>query len=70
MYLLKVIIVISVTSFGIKEPEDEWLCKAVLILINIYIETLDIILKQISNTPTTALHKMGTCPGFQKPTGR
>ena len=31
-----VIIVIYLTSFGIMEPEDEWLCKAVLILIDTY----------------------------------
>ena len=31
------------TGFGIKEPEDEQLCKAVLILINTYIKLLDLI---------------------------
>ena len=31
--------VFYLTCFGIKEPEDEWLCKAVATLINTYIKT-------------------------------
>ena len=31
-------IVIKLTFLGIKEPEDEWLCKAVLILFNTYMK--------------------------------
>ena len=39
----RLIQVIYPISFGTKEPEDEWLCKAVLILIKLYIETLDLL---------------------------
>ena len=41
----RLFIVIYLISFGTKEPEAEWLCKAVQILINTYIETLDIIIE-------------------------
>ena len=34
----------------LREPEDEELCKAVTIIINMYIDTLDIIIKQLANT--------------------
>ena len=67
--ILKIIIVIYPTCLGTKEPKDEQLCKAVLILINIYIKLLDLV-KQLNNTPTTVLHNMGAhlghkCKGYK-----
>ena len=36
-YIIKrLFLVIYLTCFGIKEHEDKWLCKAVLLLINTY----------------------------------
>ena len=60
----KLFIIIYPTCFRTMEPEDEELCKAVPIFKNTYIKTLDVILKQLSNTLTTALHNMGVHLGF------
>ena len=62
----KLFIVIYPTCFGTKEPEDEWLCKAVLILINTYAQNLDIVERQLSSTSTTASCNMWGHAGSQK----
>ena len=53
--IFKIITVIYVTCSGTKEPEDEQVCKAVVVLFNTYIKPLDL-LKQCDNITTTALH--------------